>query len=155
MEIQPLNYFLMSTIAALGLAGGYLLGRIVKEELKSGEKYFRLIGRFVLSLIILAYLYFLSAYKILQFILFALAITVFITTKIREVKPDLPATKWVYLVLGLIFYLSPKHIILIGALIFMYGLPVGTLAFFKKEPKNIVLPMMLFIAVSNIPHLFF
>lgn len=155
MEIQFLNYFLMSIIAALGLAGGYFLGKIAKEELKSGEKYFKLTGHIILSLIALIYIYFLSTYKILQFILFALVITAFIIIKIRAIKTALPAAKWIFSGLGFIFYSSPKNIILIGALIFIYGLPIGTLAFFNKEPKKIILPIALFIVVSNILYLFF
>lgn len=153
-----LNYFLMSLIAALGIFGGYFVGRIAKEELKIGEKYLKTAGQIILVLMILVFVFSLRTHKILQFLLFALVLSIFVYMKvIRRRTIYFPDMRLVHACLGMLFYLSSgEFLVLIGSLILMHGFPIGSLMYFKKESVWKIGSLAgIFIVVANFLYLIF
>lgn len=155
MDLSFINYLVISMIISLGFVGGYLVGKIAEEELKNGEKYFKEAGKFILLLIFLVFTYSLNQYKLLQIILFLTIIMGFIFTKIRRIHLLMPEIKWVYLILGILFYLGQNKLLL-GSLILIYGFPVGSLFYLKKKNSwNLILPISLFLIITNMLYLIF
>lgn len=70
-----LNYFITLLVVFLGLATGYLISHLAKEELKDGEKYFILFKSMLFALILMSFFSYinLSFYIIipLTFLIFA------------------------------------------------------------------------------------
>src|SRR3989344_8836269 len=105
---------LLSFISFVGLFAGLLLAIYTKEELKSGEKYFTLLTKVILATIIFVLLYY-TKFNLL--FLFIGAIIGYFVNKI-------------YLYLGMsviISYVSKEFNILTVSLVFLFGLPYGTL----------------------------
>lgn len=119
-------------VAFLGLILGILLAKISPEEMKPGKKYF-IIFRNVLLPIISIILFYFSNYNILFFIV-GLIIGYFI-------KLD-----YFYfgLVLAFAFYVSKEILFILASLIFIYGLPTGTLLEKKIKPKQFLKLMAMF-----------
>ena len=119
-------------IALLGIAAGVGLGYIAKEEIVLGKKYLQ-ICRYILSLCILILAEF---YLVLfeQWILLSASIFIWILLLILS-------WKWNWKIIELPFYalfisvyiLFSTSSILIASLIFLYGLPIGSLAWLDYE----------------------
>jgi len=124
--MEVLNYLLALIISFSGLFVGMFLGRIAKEELKQGKKYFILLQHLLFSLVIFFIL------LIIDNIYLALtAVLVFIFSYKAELS-----SKIAYPLLGLFFYFSSasREMILINsALTFLYGFPAGSLLKNKKD----------------------
>ncbi len=148
------SYFLASLISALGILGGYLAGICTKEELKKGEPYFKNAGRTVLILILLLFVYSLNAHNFIQFLIAGVVITSYNTIKQRGIKVQMPGLHWIYLLLAVVFYFSNQFIVLIGALILVYGMLEGTLLYLKKEGVwNATKPVIIFMVAANLLYL--
>ncbi|MBW2977455.1 hypothetical protein KY331_01295 [Candidatus Woesearchaeota archaeon] len=131
MEIL-INYALVTLITFLGLFVGFILALIAKEELKPGKHYFILLQNLIFSLII----FFLLFYNDLMIWLSALiAFLTFIFLRKSKVKPI--AT---YLSLAVIFNAAFRNrlsvFILIASLIFIYGIPIGSLLTYNLKNKK-------------------
>jgi len=128
-----LNYSLTAIIAYLGLFIGFILAIIAKEEIKPGKKYFLFLQKIILLLIFVFLLIFIK----LNYIL-ALLILAFIIIYISKTKNKM---LYIYTILSIIFYLSSKKLnlfILESSLIFLYGVPAGTLLTKKNKKETII-----------------
>jgi len=118
--------FLIPLLSLCGLAVGFLLSYIAKEELPAGEKYFIIMSRVLFVFTFLSIAYFLSFQLNIFFLLFSIVLAI-----IEFVKPS--SYPWMvhYLLFLTGYFLSGKQII-VAAIIFLYGLPVGTILGMRK-----------------------
>jgi hypothetical protein len=131
MQITYLTFFLASIIAYLGLLFGVILIKLAPEEQKPGKKYFILLKK-ILFLFIIA---FLSFYYKINFI-FLILLLIFIIVLMLNKKLNLDKSALVYILLGIIFYLSskiPDLFVIESVLIFLYGVPNASLIFKRKN----------------------
>ena len=132
--MQLLNYSLISLISFSGLLIGMILAFTAKEELEPGKKYFLLLQKLTLLLILIFLLNFFNVniyLRIIIYILFIFLMTINIKSQI------------IYPALAVVFFLSSKDINLFitnSILIFFYGFPTGSLFAKKliKERKSFV-----------------
>jgi len=135
MQITFISYFLASIIAYLGLLLGVILIKLAPEEQKPGKKYFILLKKILFFIIIISVLFF---YK-LNIILITILI-IFVLILILNRKINLEKSPLVYLLLGIIFYLSSKIFnlfIIESVLIFLFGIPSSSLVFKKRNYYDI------------------
>lgn len=128
-----LNYSLAAIISYIGLFIGFFLAIIAKEEIKPGKKYFMILQKIIL---LLAFI-FLLIYLNLNYIL-VLLILVFIVVYISKTENKIPL---IYIILSIIFYLSSKNsnlLIIESSLIFLYGIPTGSLLTRKSKKETII-----------------
>ena len=154
--MQLLNYSLISLISSLGLLVGMILAFTAKEELEPGKKYFQLLQKLTLLLIVIFLLNFFNINLYLRIIIYLLFIFL-ITVNIKS--------QMIYPVLGVVFFLSLRDINLFttnSILIFLYGFPTGSL-FTKKIInkrklfvfKKIILNYFWFVVIAIILKLIF
>jgi hypothetical protein len=128
----------VSLIAFFGLLAGLIIAFYTKEELEPGKKYFDFMIKIIVFLIIILMLYkFNKDYLILTiFFILGILLALFIRKN--------------YLYLGMLLFASSSlgmgYFSIIACLIFLLGLPFGTLISFNniKNKKKIY-----YIAVSN------
>ncbi len=120
---------LVDIVSFLGAVAGYFTGKFTEEELKPGKIYF-----LILEIIILFALVILSLIKEFNFVLFFLGIIAGIFFRFE------------YFYFGII--LGNGINFLDSALVFVYGLPYGTLAFYKNNFKKIFYGAVLFVIGS-------
>ena len=114
-------------ISLSGVAAGVLLSYLAQEELAAGKKYFIMMYKVIfilLSSVITYFLYFLS-FRLLALFLF-FAITLFLLDLKKPSYTFLYAYSVHYFLFLISYFLSSKQLI-IAAILFLYGLPVGTL----------------------------
>lgn len=131
-----LNYSLATIIAYLGLFIGFLLAIIAKEEIKPGKKYFIFLQKIILLLIFISLLIFID----LNYLL-VLLISAFIVIYLSKTKKEFNKLPYIYILLSIIFYLSSKKLnlfIIESSLIFLYGLPTGSLLTKKSKKETII-----------------
>ena len=127
--MQLLNYFLISIISFLGILIGMLLAFTAKEELESGKKYFLLLQKLTLLLILIFLLNFFNINLYLRITIYVL----FLALMTFNIKSQI-----IYPILAVVFFLSSKNpglFITNSILIFLYGFPTGSL-FAKKLIKK-------------------
>jgi len=147
--MQLSNYSLISLISFSGLLIGMLLAFTAKEELEPGKKYFLLLQKLTLLLVLIFLLNFFNInlyLRITTYILFILLMAINIKSQI------------IYPALAVVFFLSLKDINLFitnSILIFLYGFPTGSLfakKLIKKRKlfvlKNIFLNYFWFVAIA-------
>lgn len=130
--MQPLNIILSAIICILGIVFGVLLGIIAKEELKDGRKWFLLMQGviFVFILFFIFKFYMLNIIYIILISVFVLLVMFFVTDIRREII--------VYSICAIVFYLSIQNtnlFLIESSLIFLYGLPTGSLVYEKWMTK--------------------
>jgi hypothetical protein len=120
----------------LGLLIGILLSFMAKEELKPGKKWFLLLHNIILGFILFFILEFLNV-NVYITLLLPLALIVFLFK-----YSELYRKSWVvYILLGIIFYLSSKNInwlLINSTLMLFYGFLVSALQFKKKDYLRIL-----------------
>ena len=127
--MQLLNYSLISLISFSGLLVGIILAFTAKEELKPGKKYFMLMQKITLLMILIFLLNFFNINLYLRITIYVL----FILLMAINIKSQI-----IYPVLGIVFFISSKNpelFIINSILIFLYGFPTGSL-FAKKIIKK-------------------
>ncbi len=136
---------LITIIAFSGLLIGYLLTFLAKEEIKPGQKYFLWLERLFRLAIIVVLLWMIATPKAML-IPFILGIVVGLFLKFR----------YLYLGLGVAAAssLSIDVFVLVAALIFVYGLPYGSMSSKLKLPFHalfffIPVLIMLFFSPNN------
>lgn len=135
-----LNYSLTALISYSGLFIGFILALIAKEELKAGKKYFIQLQKIILLLIFIFLIIFIK----LNYTLFLLIFIIIIGLK-KYGKKDFNELVYIYIILGIIFYLSSKNSNLLAiesSLIFLYGLPTGSLLYKDKDKKETILNIL-------------
>jgi len=131
-----LNYSLAAIIAYLGLFIGILLAIMAKEEIKPGKKYFIFLQKIILLLIFI----FLLIYTDLNYILILLILALIIVHLLKT-KKEFNELPYIYIILSIIFFLSSKILnffIIESSLIFLYGLPTGSLLTNKDKKKTVI-----------------
>jgi hypothetical protein len=126
MEI--LNYLLALIGSFSGLFVGMGLGYIAKEELKYGKKYFLWMQNIVLILAAIFVLYSFHLHIILFILIGLLA-----TLAVIYFRPCIVIG---YLILAVLFCLSIGNtnlFILTSSMVFLYGLPTGSLFLIRKK----------------------
>ncbi|MBU4284218.1 MAG: hypothetical protein KJ968_03855 [Nanoarchaeota archaeon] len=154
--MQLINYSLISLISFSGLLIGMVLAFTAKEELEPGKKYFLLLQKLTLLLILIFLLNFFNVILYLRitiYILFIFLMTINIKSQI------------IYPALAAVFFLSSKNpelFITNSILIFLYGFPTGSLfakKLIKKRKsfvlKNIFLNYFWFVIITIILKLIF
>ena len=132
-----IKLILISIIAFLGSVAGIILARIAKEEIEPGKKYLNILQRVLLFILFIGFLYNtkLSIYSVLAF-----AIGFIVSTLI----------KYKYFYLGIASTLSliahSQLTIFVNSIIFLYGLPYGSLL--KDNKKIIINAILYFIPLS-------
>lgn len=127
ISFDVIKTVLIPFLSLTGLLAGVILSHIAQEELLAGRKYFVFIYRIIFIVLSLVITYFLSFSLIIAFLLCAI---------ILQVLDFKMSSKYLFLIYYLFFFLgyfiSGAHII-IAAILFLYGLPVGTLLRMKNE----------------------
>jgi hypothetical protein len=118
---------LLILLAFLGLIAGVILANYTKEELDEGKKYFILLEKLVLLLIIVLLLFKTGSNFFVTSIFFILGAVSF--SLIGRTYPILA------LAVLMASFFSNNYFGIVVALVFLYGLPIGTLLF-KKFIKN-------------------
>jgi len=137
--MQLINYSLISLMSFSGLFVGMLLAFTAKEELEPGKKYFILLQKLTLLLILIFLLNFFNInlyLRITIYILFIFLIGINIKSQV------------IYPILAVVFFLSSKDTNLFitnSILIFFYGFPSGSLFAEKliKKKKSFVFNKLL------------
>jgi len=150
-----LNYSLIALVSYLGLFVGLILAIIAKEELKSGKKYFLFLQKLLLLLIFIFLLIFIGLNYISVLLIF-----MFIMISLLKRKKEFNELPYTYIILAVVFYLSSKKLnpyIIESSLIFLYGIPTGTLLTEKSKKKSIIniLKNVGFILITIILYLVF
>lgn len=135
-----LTTILISILAFLGQAIGYLLIIISPEELEPGKKHFKFFEAFFLFIIIFLGLFFFLKFSYINIILLVLGIILGIFLK--KVYPYFA---------GLLFSIN-SYLFPFAILIFIYGLFYGTLnqILLKKNIKKFIINTILFIIFAAI-----
>lgn len=131
-----LNYSLSALVVYLSLVVGFILAIIAKEELKAGKKYFLFLQKIILLLIFI----FLLIYIDLNYVL-VLLILAFIAVHLLKTKKESDKLPYLYIILAVIFYLSSKNrnlFVIESSLMFLYGLPTGTLLTGKSKKETVI-----------------
>lgn len=110
-------------LSFFGLIAGIILAHYTKEELKTGKKYFIILYKFILFITII-YALFLSE---LNYYLFGAILGIILFIFLRNI----------YLYLGLLIFSTLN--LYMFYLVFLFGLPYGSLIYSKKDLRNIVL----------------
>ncbi|MEK6940001.1 MAG: hypothetical protein AABX31_04705 [Nanoarchaeota archaeon] len=114
-------------LSLTGLLAGMILSYIARQELSVGKKYFVIFYRIIFVLLSLIILYFLSLYMLLVFLFFAILL---LMLDLKKHHTFLFYVHYLFFLAG--YFLSGQQTI-IAAMIFWYGLPVGTLLWMKME----------------------
>ena len=131
-----LNYSLAVIISYLGLFIGFFLALIAKEEIKPGKKNLILIKKIILLLIFV----FLIVNTKLNYQIIILFL-VFAILQIYRTKKEFNELPYTYIILAIIFYMASKNTTLFvieSSLIFLYGLPTGSLLTKKSKKETII-----------------
>ena len=128
-----LNYIFVLIVSFSGVFAGHILALLAKEELKQGKRWFMLLEKIIFILILLVFS--LYVFSVRKFILLAgvLAFLIYFRLSRTKIKQSL-----VYLGLGaLLFLLSDSPVFTVeAALIFLYGLPLGSLLTYELRRKK-------------------
>ena len=117
------THFIVILVAFSGFWAGYWLRRIAKEEVKEGRKYFVLLERALLAAVFVPALY-VSLMSMAVVWVLVVAVSLVLTFTIQRFKlPVIGAT----LILLLMATQNSSLYLLEASLVFLYGLPGGTL----------------------------
>ncbi|MBT4804748.1 hypothetical protein HON71_01105 [Candidatus Woesearchaeota archaeon] len=131
-----LNQVLVLLFSLTGTIFGLILALIAPEELKAGKKYFILLKRTIFAIIFFLVNYYLylakNYYLLIPFTI--LAIVLFIIEFVQK-KPIYELFNYLIFVIPYFFVMDNQFHLLLAGLIFIYGLPTGTLL--RKAFKNV------------------
>ena len=129
-------------IAFLGLIVGLILARFTKEELKPGRKYFIWFKKIILLVLVVSLVY--IAWSNMFFI--KEAIGAIIGFLVGLIVAYFFKKEYFYFGLALYILAYTQSFIFITILIFLFGLPYGTLLFSKKfKYKTALFDLIMFI----------
>ena len=153
-----LTYILTTFFVFFGVYVGALLAFISPEEMKPGKTYFRAFENTLLVFIILVLLY---AYEANLFVLIFLGVVLSIF--LYYTNETTPVNQISYFLLGIALFFATRSVelfIIISTMIFLYGLPLGSLYVarrMKKSKKTILTDVLLncgfFVIVSLMTNL--
>jgi len=128
-----ITYIITALFVFCGVYVGALLAFIAPEELKPGRNYFRALMNALLVFLILVVLYGYGA-NLFVLILLGVAASIFM----YFTSETSPINQVAYFLLGVAFYFSTATIdlfIVTASMIFLYGLPLGSL-YVARRPKK-------------------
>jgi len=143
-----INYSLTALISFFGLGVGIALAFIAPEEMKDGKKYFIHLQNVLLTLMFFAVLAF-DNISIFLISLFSVIFFIFV----YYLNRDSSIRYLDYAALGVLFFFSSSNLslfLLNSALIFLYGMPSGSLQI-KVKKRNIlevILKNISFLAIA-------
>ncbi|MBW2964267.1 hypothetical protein KY363_02300 [Candidatus Woesearchaeota archaeon] len=129
-----LTYIITTLFAFLGVYVGAVLAFICPEELKPGKGYLRSFMNTVLIFLALILLYAYGAH-IAVLILLGVAATIFL----YYTSDNTPINQIAYFILGIALFFAARStdlFITISSMIFIYGLPLGSLFVLRKGKKS-------------------
>ena len=153
--MQFITYLLASIASSMGLLIGFILMKVAPEEQRPLEKYFILLRRTLIFLIVI----FLIFYHFQNWLYLTALILLGILILLIEYKTNhLKREIITYPALGILFYLSSKNINLFAidsSLILLYGLPAASLIYKRKEKSQykFIFCSIGFVVISNLPFL--
>src|SRR3989338_2784998 len=127
--------FLLPIVAFLGMVSGIITGRLAKEEFNENRRYVLFISRIILSILIVFLSY--KSGSILSFLI-GLVAGFFLTAT------------YLYLGLAVASTLASPFSFVVSTLVFLYGIPYGTLSFNTLNWRIIFLHMIFFLAPFSI-----
>lgn len=122
-------------IAFLGLVAGFILGKYTKEELKDGKKYFILLERLILFILIVFMLYRVDFSLLVVFCFFVGMLFFYKLDK---------SYFYLGMLMVLSLFLSKDFLMNVTFLIFVFGLPYGSIFYQKKKIKEITWNLIYF-----------
>ena len=131
-----LNQILILLFSLTGIIFGLILALIAPEELRAGKKYFLLLKKIIFIVIFFLinyYLYLAENYYVL--IPFTILGIVLFIIEFMQIKPIYELSNYLIFVIPYFFVTNNKFHLLLATLIFLYGLPTGTLL--RKTFKNV------------------
>lgn len=114
-------------ISLTGIVFGIILAKISPEEMLPGEKYFILIKRVLFILTSVVIFYFTELIFAIPFVI--LAVVLFVLDLKLKIK-WLEIGNYIIFIVPYFFHFRPE---LLASLIFLYGLPAGTLLWPKRK----------------------
>jgi hypothetical protein len=127
-----------SILAFIGIFVGLFIAKYTKEEFKAGKKYFIILYKSILFLLIIYLLYFVNLDWTILLFMVGFVITLFFSN--------------LYFYLGLAVFSSAS--IYVAFFVFLLGLPYGTLLFHKKNVKKYLKYSFIFFVLSSLLLLF-
>ena len=127
-----------SILAFIGIFVGLLIAKYTKEEFKAGKKYFIILYKSILFLLIIYLLYFVNLDWTILLFMVGFVITLFFSN--------------LYFYLGLAVFSSAS--IYVAFFVFLLGLPYGTLLFHKKNVKKYLKYSFISFVLSSLVLLF-
>ncbi|GEM_PF-1692757 len=128
-----ISNFIIPLLSLAGLVVGIILSRLAQEELQAGKKYFTLLYRLIFVILSTLLAYYLSLTSVLVAVLAILLFLLLLITDYLQPRPWLFLVQYIFFIVG--YFLSGKKL-LIAAILFLYGLPIGTLLGEKLNKKN-------------------
>lgn len=147
--MELLNYFLASILVFLGLFVGVIVAFIAKEELKPGKYYFIFLQRAFFS----AAVGFIFLFNNIP-ITISIIISLLILFLVYKTKMNIFLS---YLILAFLFNAAFRNtlsaFVVVASLIFLYGIPTGSLLVYEnrnkiKLIKEILLKYGIFVPIS-------
>jgi len=120
--MTTLNIILAAIVALAGIPVGLVLRKIAKDEIKKGIKYFIILKKILLTLIVI---FILSSYQLNIFLFLFVGLVLGII--IFELNLNIEKSYFVFALLFIISLKSTNLLILTSSLIFLYGLPAAAL----------------------------
>lgn len=115
--------FIILFISLSGVLAGIGLSYLAQEELAAGKKYFVMMYRAIFIMLSFITAYFLSG-SLVMMMLFLFSAIFFLALDFRKHHQLMFFIHYLFFLVG--YFLSGKELI-IAAMLFLYGLPVGTL----------------------------
>ena len=127
--MEFITYFGAAVVSYLGFASGMFLAYANIGELKAGRKYFTILKKIFIASAVAACAYGLAETSTISALLLALSVLPVILMDM-----PLPLT---YVLLGMVFYLGSTTFAFpaVASLIFLFGIPSGTIAKSTKDGK--------------------
>lgn len=131
--MELINYALASFIVSLGVICGLVMGKMAKEELRPGKKYFAILQSLVIFLMVVFAVYLNLRPYITVLLAFLFLVRLHHVNILKE--PKLVFYYIAYVVFSILFFEASRSasLIIFPVLIFIYGLPTGSLLIMRKK----------------------
>ena len=151
--MQFISYFFASIVSFLGLLIGIILIKIAPEEQKPLSKHFNWIRKISLLLVFVFLLFYF--YNNIFYLLILFVYLIFVAVIEYKIHDLLKKSMLIYILLGILFYLSKNNINLFtieSALILLHGIPTASLIYSQKQKNyfKLLFYNMGFLIISNI-----
>jgi len=125
--MEAINYILGFAVIISGLVMGIILAKIAKEELEPGRKYILIFQKALLSAIMLVSVYFSEG--LMQIFFAGILVCLFMFGSFYNEIIAYSA----FVIIYVAFAAKTDMLLLLSALMFVYGFPTGSLLFSRKK----------------------